>query len=72
MEFGIFNDEGLLEGGFYSKEEADARMDQGYSEEEEGDVYTAPVCHDHPEFEKDNCDLCLIDAEEEEAAAEEE
>ena len=33
MEYGIFSDEGLLEDGFYSREEAESVMARDYAED---------------------------------------
>jgi hypothetical protein len=67
-EFGIFNDEGKVEGDFCSMAEAQAPIDAD-PETYEG-CYAAECCHDHPEYEKDNCEDCnaAAAAEEEEEA----
>jgi len=69
-EFGIFNDEGKIEGDFYSMVEAQARIDAD-PETYEG-CHAAECCHDHPEYEKDDCEDCgEEEAAEEEAEADE-
>jgi hypothetical protein len=60
MEFGIFNSEGCIESGLWSRAEAEARMTEAYSEET--DVRVAVICTDHEEEESGRCEKC--DAEE--------
>lgn len=56
MEYGIFNDEGLLEGGFYDPQQARYRMLTAYAEE---GAHVAPVCPDHPDSgEQGSCEHC--------------
>lgn len=57
-EFGIFTDEGLVEGGFYSEAEADAYADTWYRHE---DVFIDRICPDHPEQSKNTCEECNED-----------
>jgi hypothetical protein len=54
--FGIFNEEGLVEGQFDSKEEALAAVDDRYHPEDWFDV--AECCPDHPEERKEGCREC--------------
>ncbi len=60
-EFGIFTDEGLLEGDCYSAEEAEAVRVKRYAEE---DAHVAPICEYHPGQESTTCEGCLIEEEE--------
>lgn len=61
MEYGIFNDEGLLEGGFYEQRTAEIQMLAAYAEE---GAHVGLVCPDHPDSaEQGSCDVC--DGEEE-------
>lgn len=69
IEYGIFNDEGLLEDGYYV--EAEARESLA-SPVYDGDVhaYVAPICREHHEYRADACPLCEVpDSEEEDADA---
>lgn len=66
-EFGIFNEEGCCEGGMFSREEAEARI-KAMGEEAEG-CHVAECCHEHPEQEREHCEECM--AEEQEEAEEE-
>lgn len=61
MEFGIFNDEGLLEDGFFSEEEARnaLHIETGGRYDEDEHAHVAEICHDHPENERDNCEDCV-------------
>jgi hypothetical protein len=58
--FGLFNDEGCVEGDFSTEAEAVARLAQ--YEEDLGDsdhgLWVAEQCPDHPEHEKNSCELC--------------
>lgn len=69
-EFGIFSDEGLLEGGFCSNEEADRAIASRYSEED--GVHAGEICGDHPEHEVSTCEECNSEDESEGSEAEEE
>ena len=54
-EYGIFNDEGLIEGGFYEKRIAQSRIDKM----EDGDMlYVARVCDCGSEEESGFCVKC--------------
>ena len=55
-EYGIFSDDGQLERGFSSAEEAQIIIREQYSPEDR--AYVARVCHDHPEQEAAYCDEC--------------
>lgn len=61
-EYGLFNDEGLLEGQFYSVAEAEAAIADRYSDED--DLHVSEVCPDHPDQERDNCEECNAETEE--------
>jgi hypothetical protein len=58
-QFGIFNDEGKVEGDFYSFESAAAAVSERYTDEDE--VHVAECCHDHPEHEREACEECNAD-----------
>ena len=60
-EFGIFTEEGCIENGFYSREEAEAAIKERYPEEE---CHVAECCIEHREEEHEHCEFC---AEAEEA-----
>ena len=66
-EFGIFNDEGCCEAGFYSKEEAEKAIVARYRDGDEVDasVYVAECCHDHPGETAVSCAICNKDEDEE-------
>lgn len=64
-EFGIFNDEGCIEGEFYSREDADRAMADRYAED---DAHVAEVCPDHRDQERDHCEHCRDAADDEEAS----
>lgn len=55
--FGLFNDEGCVEGD-YSEAEAVARLAKYESEDPDHGMWVAEQCPDHPEHEKDSCELC--------------
>ncbi len=68
-EYGIFNDEGLLESDFYSKEDAETALQEDYPEEVQEDAdrvergeeplhYVARLCHDHPDQPAHGCEEC--------------
>jgi len=59
MEFGIFNDEGKIEGGMFSRAEAEARL-VAMGEEAEG-CHVGECCHDHAEHEREGCEECPAD-----------
>lgn len=63
-EYGIFGDEGLLEGDFYSTAEAERAIEERYADED--GAYAAMICRDHPEHEAMACELCNADEEESE------
>lgn len=63
-EYGVFNDEGLLESGFFTKEEAAMAAAQKYPEEKH--VYIALVCQIHEEQEAAHCEKCDENDEDEE------
>ena len=54
-EYGIFNDEGLLEGDFYSEASATAMMNCYYADD---DAHVSAICPDHQGHEKDFCEEC--------------
>lgn len=57
MEFGIFSEEGMTVGGFYSKAEAEAFM-ASHPEEAEG-CHAAEKCPEaEHETEREHCEIC--------------
>jgi hypothetical protein len=56
VEFGIFNDEGLLEGGFTEKQTAYNTMASKYADDKW--VYVAEICPDHEEQDREHCEVC--------------
>lgn len=63
-EFGIFNDEGCIEGGMFSRAEAEARLVE-MGDEGEG-CHVAECCIEHPESEREHCEECNAEEAEEE------
>ncbi len=55
-EHGLFNDEGLVEGGFASAGEATAALLERYVAADE--LRVAPCCSEHPEHEAESCEEC--------------
>jgi len=53
-EFGIFDDSGLLEGGFYTREAAMSAMSR-YAED---GAHVGIICPEHEEQEQDYCEEC--------------
>ena len=53
--YGIFNDEGMIDGPFYTKDEADTWA-ADYDEDEGAVVYE--LCPDHEEQPAHACELC--------------
>jgi len=68
-EFGIFNDEGCVEGGFYSRDEAEAARTVRYAEDD--DCHVSRCCPEHPEEEAETCENCMGDEEDDESSEEE-
>jgi len=70
-EYGIFGDEGKLEGDFYSREEAERALADRYSAED--GEHVGECCHDHPDHEAATCEECNADddGEDEEAGDDE-
>lgn len=61
-EYGIFNDEGLVEGGFFERSEAEKRL-SAYSPDDGCEVHE--ICLDHEGQPRHGCAEC--DGEEEDA-----
>lgn len=55
-EYGIFAEDGQLERGFFSMEEAEKALARRYSPADEAHV--GECCHDHPEHERSTCEQC--------------
>jgi hypothetical protein len=60
-EFGIFNDEGCTENGMFSVQEAEARLVE-LGEEADG-CHVAECCGEHPEEEREHCEICMGEEE---------
>lgn len=71
-EYGLFSDEGLVESGFYSIEEASQARKERYAEDDGLDI--EEVCPEHPEHARYGCEECDAEelADEEYAALEDE
>jgi hypothetical protein len=63
-EYGIFNDEGALEGGFYNRDTAVGVLETRYADDPQ--AYVAEACPDHPDHPRESCEEC--DSEDEDAA----
>lgn len=59
VEYGLFNDEGLMEGQFYGPEEARAAIADRYTEEDELEVHE--VCPEHEGERRDVCEDCFAE-----------
>lgn len=57
---GIFSDEGCLEHGIYTREEAEKRL-AAYPDD---DAFIAECCDDHPEQTRDACEDCNTEGNE--------
>ena len=55
-EFGLFNDEGLVESGFYSLESAQKDLVERYTPEDE--LWVGEICPQCGEGEKSYCPKC--------------
>lgn len=53
--YGIFSDEGLLEGDFLTAEDAQRTLDKSYADD---DARVAPICEYHEDQEAGNCESC--------------
>jgi hypothetical protein len=62
--YGVFNDEGLIEGPGLSKAEAEADAAKYRAE---GDLHAkvAEICDDHEEHEAATCEECQLQTDEE-------
>lgn len=58
LEYGLFNDEGCVESGMYSLEEAALRLAEYARAEEEEGIVIDIVCPDHPEQRHESCEEC--------------
>lgn len=65
IEYGIFADEGLLEGGFYSEIEAQDAVRERYTADD--DVTVLECCRDHPDEARAFCARCMIEDEDDTA-----
>ena len=57
--FGLFNDEGLVEGDFLTVEDAARALRTRYSSEDE--LRIVAQCEEHPDQERPTCELCNED-----------
>ena len=62
--YGLFNDEGLVEGGFATREEATKAALESYSPED--DLNVLECCPDHEDYPRICCEACDSEAEQEE------
>ena len=69
MEFGIFSDEGLIEGQFATAASAEKAIAERYSPEDE--LHVAEVCPYHEGQERLHCEECDEEDNEEEEENEE-
>ncbi|MBY0525567.1 MAG: hypothetical protein K2R98_19335 [Gemmataceae bacterium] len=60
IEYGLFSDEGLIEGNFYSLEEATEALAKSDPDDE---LQVFEICPEHPDQTRNHCEEC--DAEEE-------
>jgi hypothetical protein len=58
-EYGLFSDEGIVEGGFHSLEEAIQAQEQRYDPEDGLEV--EEVCPEHPDEPRLGCEECDIE-----------
>lgn len=56
MEYGIWNDDGQLESGFFSYAEAEEALASRYADED--DCYIAEVCTEHEDETAAHCPHC--------------
>jgi len=61
-EFGIFSNEGLIEGQFYSRDEAVEALSERYDEEGDG-LKVLEICPEHEGQPKHGCEECDSDSE---------
>lgn len=59
--YGVFNDEGCIESGFNSRDEALQAQQQTYADD---DTHVAEVCSEHEGYERYYCDICNADTDE--------
>lgn len=62
--FGVFSDEGIISGPFYTREGAEAACKADDPDGSDG-LYVAPVCEDHDHAEAGACEECNADGEDE-------
>ncbi len=65
-EYGIFNDEGLIEGDFWTMRQAEGALsdyrETARAEDQEAwdeSAYAAKICSEHPEQAYEYCEECL-------------
>jgi hypothetical protein len=56
-EYGVFNDEGMIAGPFYSLSDA-VDEETALKLEDEPNTEVLPICPDHPEQRRDACEEC--------------
>ena len=56
-EYGIFNDEGMIDGPFYSKGEAEKVMAELVAQDEPN-LTVSEICPDHAEQDRYSCEEC--------------
>jgi hypothetical protein len=72
-EFGIFTDEGKVEGDFYDRAAAQARLDAMMAEDPDPSLWThthvGECCEEHPDNEREGCEDCNEEEQEDEGAS---
>jgi hypothetical protein len=63
--FGVFSDEGMISGPFFSRDSAEGARSAD-DPDGSGGLYVAGVCEEHDDKEAGSCELCNADDEGEE------
>lgn len=58
QEWGIFNDEGLIESDFYSEQAAKDAMHDNPEYDDDPNIYVCLLCPDHAEYPIIACEAC--------------
>jgi hypothetical protein len=58
-EFGLFSDEGCVEAGFYSRQEADRAAESRYDPDD--GLFIEELCPFHAEQPKNGCEECAAE-----------
>jgi hypothetical protein len=65
-EYGIFNDEGCIERGFWTEDEAGVALADYYADGEEN-LSIEALCGEHDEQPADSCEECFSEDDEDES-----